>query len=166
MRDQTNPDLVLKPISLELLNAAQEIIHHWAPEVGYANAFDSALKYYPEYIRVVMGGDKIWAVYYPDSYNLQEGETVEIHCVMHRRAWHLPLEKQVQTLTEYAGVFFKNDSFARIELQCCEKYKLSHKIVLASGFQMEGRRRRAWYENGKVFDVLLFGLLKDEWKAA
>ncbi|KAL2023228.1 hypothetical protein VTK56DRAFT_3351 [Thermocarpiscus australiensis] len=48
-----------------------------------------------------------------------------------------------------AGVFGGNEASAR--------------VLAKAGFVLEGRRRKAAEKNGEVFDILVFGLLREEW---
>ena len=53
----------------------------------------------------------------------------------------------------------------RIEIQCATGNARSMGIPRRLGFTLEGTRREAELVNGKFYDLLLFSMLKREWKA-
>lgn len=55
--------------------------------------------------------------------------------------------------------------FARIELEVFASNTRAHALYVRMGFVEEGRRRRARVIDGTVDDILMLGLLRDEWLA-
>lgn len=53
----------------------------------------------------------------------------------------------------------------RVESQVVEYNEASARHLLRNGFQLEGRRRAAMFREGRYNDLLLFGLLREEWEA-
>ncbi|MEL4305342.1 GNAT family protein [Methanococcoides sp. LMO-2] len=53
------------------------------------------------------------------------------------------------------------DAF-RLTGDCTEGNVASEKTMTKSGFQSEGRQKRYWLHNGKWYDRLLFGLMKED----
>ncbi|MBN2487412.1 MAG: GNAT family N-acetyltransferase [Methanosarcinaceae archaeon] len=53
------------------------------------------------------------------------------------------------------------DAF-RITGDCAEGNLASEKTMLKSGFRAEGKQRKYWFNEGKWYDRLLFGLLEDD----
>lgn len=47
-----------------------------------------------------------------------------------------------------------------------EDNKATETILQKLGFQIEGRRREAWFHRGKHFDVIFAGILKQDWISA
>jgi len=75
--------------------------------------------------------------------------------------WH-PLWKQATRLILDYGFYQLN--LHRIwsgALAFNERSIQLHKVV---GFQEEGRQREAVFRNGEFHDIVMFGLLRDEWK--
>lgn len=58
---------------------------------------------------------------------------------------------------------FKQLNLNRISSSVLEFNERSIKLHKKVGFEEEGRRRKAWFKNGKFWDEVLFGILKDEW---
>lgn len=55
--------------------------------------------------------------------------------------------------------------FERIELEVFASNVRAHALYLRQGFVEEGRRRRARIIDGTTDDILMLGLLRDEWTA-
>jgi len=60
---------------------------------------------------------------------------------------------------------FEDLNLERIGLRVWGKNVRAQRVYEKLGFIVEGRLRRAGYINGSVDDVVLMGLLRDEWRA-
>lgn len=60
---------------------------------------------------------------------------------------------------------FRQLGLNRITSYYREDNSTSHQVLGQLGFQQEGRMRNAWFAQGKFFDMVVVGLLKDEWEA-
>ncbi|WP_372571907.1 GNAT family N-acetyltransferase [Ruegeria jejuensis] len=60
---------------------------------------------------------------------------------------------------------FRQLGLNRITSYYREDNHTSHQVLGQLGFQIEGRMRKAWFAQGRFFDMLVVGLLKDEWDA-
>jgi ribosomal-protein-serine acetyltransferase len=61
---------------------------------------------------------------------------------------------------------FRELRLNRVEIQCATRNSRSAAIPQRLGFTLEGTRREAELVNGKFYDLLLFSLLKKEWKTS
>jgi ribosomal-protein-serine acetyltransferase len=59
---------------------------------------------------------------------------------------------------------FRELRLNRVEIQCAAGNSRSAAIPRRLGFTLEGTRREAERVNGKFYDLLLFSLLKKEWR--
>ena len=70
-----------------------------------------------------------------------------------------------QALRAYVGWLFETfPKVERLEAVVFEGNGGSVKVLERVGFVLEGRRRKAAVKHGVVMDVLIFGLLKEEWE--
>ena len=60
---------------------------------------------------------------------------------------------------------FKKLNLNRIESTALEYNNRSIRVLTKLGYKYEGRRRKCVLKNGKFEDVLIFGLLRHEWKS-
>ena len=61
---------------------------------------------------------------------------------------------------------FFNMNLQRIELTVLEENKRAQRLYEKCGFVQEGLKRRAKYKNGRYVNMLLYGLLKDDFVAS
>ncbi len=59
---------------------------------------------------------------------------------------------------------FMTLNFHRLEAEVYEYNKASVKLVEHLGFSVEGKLREAKYNNGKYYDIIRYGLLRNEWQ--
>ncbi|OCL26085.1 hypothetical protein U472_08700 [Orenia metallireducens] len=59
---------------------------------------------------------------------------------------------------------FKELRLNRVELVCWEYNKRAQRAYEKLGFTKEGIRRQKRYRNGRYYDEICYGILKDEWK--
>lgn len=52
--------------------------------------------------------------------------------------------------------------FNRVTVRVLEKNRITRKLAQLFGFTLEGRERKAAYQDGEYQDIFVFGLLKDE----
>jgi RimJ/RimL family protein N-acetyltransferase len=67
----------------------------------------------------------------------------------------------VQLLLDYA---FKQLQLRRIESRTLEFNERSIGLLKKLGYKKEGRLRKAKFKDGRFWDVLVFGLLREEWE--
>lgn len=67
----------------------------------------------------------------------------------------------MEMLLEYG---FNTLNMNRIELSVWEFNTRAYKTYQKVGFVEEGRRRQARYHNGKYYDEIIMGILKEDWK--
>ncbi len=67
----------------------------------------------------------------------------------------------LRTVINYA---FKDMNLHRLEAEVIEYNEASKKMIEKLGFKEEGRLREAKYSKGKYWDILRYGLLKDEYE--
>lgn len=67
----------------------------------------------------------------------------------------------VSALLDYA---FYELNLHRIEAEILEYNFASQKLMLAMGMTQEGRRRKCVFRSGMYHDVLVMGLLEEEWR--
>ncbi|MFA3916265.1 GNAT family N-acetyltransferase [Ruegeria hyattellae] len=60
---------------------------------------------------------------------------------------------------------FRQLGLNRITSYYREDNNTSNQVLGQLGFQIEGRMRKAWFAQGKFFDMMVVGLLSDEWEA-
>ena len=61
---------------------------------------------------------------------------------------------------------FEQLNLQRIELQVQDRNERARRLYQRLGFKDEGVRRRAQYKDGRYVDMVLMGLLDDEWTSA
>ncbi len=59
---------------------------------------------------------------------------------------------------------FNKMNLYRLEAEVVEFNEISIKMIEKLGFKKEGVLRKAKYSNGRYYDILRYGLLKDEWE--
>jgi ribosomal-protein-alanine N-acetyltransferase len=59
-------------------------------------------------------------------------------------------------------VFEQVPTLLRLEASVVEENEASMKVLKRSGYQYEGNKNMAFYKNGKISNVLLFGLTRDQ----
>jgi RimJ/RimL family protein N-acetyltransferase len=69
-----------------------------------------------------------------------------------------------EVLTEMINYGFKILNFHRLEAEVYEYNKASIMLVENLGFAVEGKLREAKYNNGKYYNIIRYGLLKNEWQ--
>jgi RimJ/RimL family protein N-acetyltransferase len=67
----------------------------------------------------------------------------------------------LKTIIEYA---FNDMNLHRLEGEVIEYNDVSKKVLETLGFKPEGRLREAKYSKGKYWDILRYGLLKNEYE--
>lgn len=67
----------------------------------------------------------------------------------------------VQAMLQHA---FLNMNLHRVELSVLESNKKAQCLYEKAGFTKEGVKRKAKYKNGKYVDLLLYALLREEWR--
>jgi len=72
------------------------------------------------------------------------------------------ITRAVECLLELA---FGNLGMNRVQIRCADANERSAAIPHRLGFVMEGRQRQHIMRDGKVYDFLIFGLLRDEWSS-
>ncbi len=70
----------------------------------------------------------------------------------------------VRALTDHA---FGELAAARVWLDASGENLRAHRVYVAAGYQVEGRLRSQWYRPvlGRNVDVVMYGMLRDEWLA-
>ena len=68
--------------------------------------------------------------------------------------------KCTRRMVEFA---FNSLNLRRIYLELVDTNSVAHRLYESIGFKLEGRLRKAQYKNGAYVDVLMMGLLKDEY---
>ena len=58
---------------------------------------------------------------------------------------------------------FYNLNLYRIELEALETNNTAIHLYEKCGFVYEGKKRKAIYKNGKYIDMIMMGLIKDDW---
>jgi ribosomal-protein-serine acetyltransferase len=58
---------------------------------------------------------------------------------------------------------FEELDLNRLEIQCDRENVRSRKVAERLGFTLEGILRQAWWNQGRVADLAVYGLLKPEW---
>jgi len=89
-------------------------------------------------------------------------KNAEIGYWLGKRYWKKGLMTEaVELILTYA---FKELRLHRVYATLFDKNIGSKKILEKSGFKLEGRRREARYRYGKWHDVLMYGILRSEFK--
>ena len=60
---------------------------------------------------------------------------------------------------------FENLGMNRVQIRCADANVRSAAVPRKFGFVEEGRQRQHVVRNGKTYDFLIFGLLRDEWRS-
>ncbi|MBV9241313.1 MAG: GNAT family N-acetyltransferase [Acidobacteria bacterium] len=68
-----------------------------------------------------------------------------------------------QATRELIDFAFDRLGVNRVQIRCADENLRSGAIPRKLGFREEGRQRRHVMRDGKVYDFLIFGLLRDEW---
>ena len=70
----------------------------------------------------------------------------------------------VRALTDHA---FERLGAARVWLDASGENLRAHRVYVAAGYQVEGRLRQQWFRPvlGRNVDLVMFGMLRDEWLA-
>ncbi len=70
----------------------------------------------------------------------------------------------IAALTDFA---FDDLGAARLWLDASGENLRAHKVYVAAGFAVEGRLRQHWFRPvpGRAVDMVLYGMLRDEWLA-
>ncbi|KAK5657056.1 hypothetical protein OQA88_3583 [Cercophora sp. LCS_1] len=61
---------------------------------------------------------------------------------------------------------WNEDKLQRLEAHIYETNKGSKAVVSKAGFVLEGTKRRAGFKHGEVFDVFVFGMIRDDLKSS
>lgn len=98
-----------------------------------------------------------------DNIEEQSGNFSTVTYVMlpHRRNGHADNAKQLML-----GYMFDERRFEKYNSRCVETNDAIIAHLKKLGCVEEGRRRRRVFTNGRFYDEILFGLTRDEWKAA
>jgi ribosomal-protein-serine acetyltransferase len=72
------------------------------------------------------------------------------------------MSRATEKLLELA---FEHLGMNRVQIRCADANTRSAAIPQKFGFVQEGRQRRHVIRDGKIYDFLIFGLLRDEWRA-
>ena len=59
---------------------------------------------------------------------------------------------------------FYNLNLQRVELEVLEENARARHVYEKAGFVLEGRKRRAVYKEGRFLDVMMYSILKEEFK--
>lgn len=59
---------------------------------------------------------------------------------------------------------FRHGNMHSVNLSSIEYNTQAHRCYEKCGFKPEGRRRQCWWHDRKWYDLLLFGILEDEWE--
>jgi len=68
-----------------------------------------------------------------------------------------------EAMKEIINFAFNRMNLHRLEAEVIEFNEVSLKLIEGLGFKREGKLREAKYFNGKYWDIIRFGLLKNEW---
>jgi [ribosomal protein S5]-alanine N-acetyltransferase len=68
-----------------------------------------------------------------------------------------------QAVTEILRFGFIEMDLNRIEADVSAENEASMRLLTLLGFTPEGRQRQQYFEEGKFHDLILFGLLRDDW---
>ena len=72
------------------------------------------------------------------------------------------MSRATEKLLELA---FERLGMNRVQIRCADANTRSAAIPQRFGFVQEGRQRQHMVRDGKIYDFLIFGLLRDEWRA-
>ena len=70
-------------------------------------------------------------------------------------------QESIAVLLKYA---FKKLGLHKIFLSVCEKHKAARRAYSKVGFKTEGRLRKVYYHDGKHFDRIYMGILKEDFR--
>lgn len=63
-------------------------------------------------------------------------------------------------------VFEQVPTLLKLEASVVEENTASMKVLERAGYEYEGTRKMAVFKNGRVSNIVLFGLTKDQWTKA
>jgi ribosomal-protein-serine acetyltransferase len=72
------------------------------------------------------------------------------------------MSRATEKLLELA---FERLGMNRVQIRCADANTRSAAIPQRFGFVQEGRQRQHMVRDGKIYEFLIFGLLRDEWRA-
>ncbi len=70
-------------------------------------------------------------------------------------------KEALQSVMELA---FEQFNFHRLEAEVYDFNQTARNLFKGLGFEQEGRLREAKYKDGNYYDIIRFGLLKDQWR--
>lgn len=68
----------------------------------------------------------------------------------------------VRAFSRWAFETWSEDKLQRLEAHIYETNAGSRAVVAKAGFVLEGTKRRAGFKHGEVFDIWLFGMIRDD----
>lgn len=99
--------------------------------------------------------------FFPTVSYLDELElSYHVYAGKHRGAGHT-----TEAVRLMAGYLFDTKRHNRIRLIIHPDNKASQRVAEKCGFQLEGAARGAWFHRGQHHDVLVYALLRDEYRA-
>lgn len=90
----------------------------------------------------------------------EKGRSVKAGCCLSRRFWHQGLA--AEALRAVAAYLFEEVGVERIEARHDARNFRSGAVLKKCGFRYEGTCRKAGWNNSGVYDVCLYGLVKEE----
>jgi RimJ/RimL family protein N-acetyltransferase len=78
-----------------------------------------------------------------------------------KRLWNQGFGTEAMSLLVCHG--FETLNLNRVQLHVYENNPSAIRSYEKAGFVLEGRQRQAMYKNGKYFDILLMGILREDW---
>ncbi|WP_339935992.1 GNAT family protein [Undibacterium luofuense] len=70
-----------------------------------------------------------------------------------------------EAVTLLRDYLFDTTLLNRLEIHMNTENKASERVAVKCGFQLEGTARGAVFDRGRYHDILMYALLRDEWKA-
>lgn len=94
----------------------------------------------------------------------KENKSIEIGYVLNRNYWNKGI--MTEALQELVKYHFSSLDLERIEMRHYKENIASGRVMQKNGFQKEGLLRKKESKNGKLFDVVYYSLLKEEYERA
>lgn len=153
---------------------ANEKLHTFLPTKvrpdieGYAGSLNRIIKRYNYKTNPAL----TWTIELKSEHKIVGSVSVEQVLTQHKLCeigWAINVNYQRQGIAFEASralvdYLFTNFDFNRIQAFVWEGNEASKNLALKLGFTWEGTDRKARIKNGKVLDILNFGLLRCEWE--
>lgn len=155
----------LNEYSITNCNDAFRLITYWASAYNgdLLGAYNSTTRL-TKYCRVVTNPSGAFcAVIYPDWHRFNKNVLI-IHSMLSEVGVKSP-KAQVAMLKQYITEMFSEYGFRKVVLEFPSISRLSGLIAQRTGLLLEATMREEWETSNGYYDILRYGILKDEWEA-